>query len=209
MNLATAQQYATQILAWLKPFCERIEIAGSVRRQRPICNDIDLVVIPKFSAPSTDLFGSAAGARTNHLHAMLVNYVHDARQSACAHPDAETLPRWQSGETNPEGANFILQLPRCQLDIYVATQANWGSKLLQRTGSKEHNIWLASRAQRHGCRWELDRGIVEIGSADHIGTCVGAREEDIYGFLNLRFIPPANREPGQLDQFVNRTMKPI
>jgi hypothetical protein len=47
MNLPLATLYAQQIVTWLTPFCERIEIAGSIRRQRPIVNDIDLVCIPK------------------------------------------------------------------------------------------------------------------------------------------------------------------
>lgn len=40
----------------LSPFCVRIEIAGSVRRQNPECNDIELVCIPR----PRDLFGFAA-----------------------------------------------------------------------------------------------------------------------------------------------------
>src|SRR5262245_11423981 len=40
MDLDLAERYARQIVNWLSPFCERIEIAGSVRRGRPVCNDI-------------------------------------------------------------------------------------------------------------------------------------------------------------------------
>ena len=35
------------MLGELAPLCEKIEVAGSIRRQRPFVNDIDLVLIPK------------------------------------------------------------------------------------------------------------------------------------------------------------------
>jgi len=206
MDLTTATNYANQIVTWLRPFCDRLAIAGSVRRQRPICNDIDLVVIPKFSAPPTDLFGNTAGARGVPLHAMLVNYVRDySYQGSTGDPpvpvgDPPAVPRWQTGEHNPEGTNFILQLPKCQLDIYIATPENWGSKLVQRTGSKEHNTWLASRARDLGHKWELDRGIL-----DQRNFLVAAEtEEAIYSALSLQFIPPIAREGGLV-----RVSKPI
>ena len=198
MDLTTATKYATQIVAWLAPFCDRIQIAGSVRRQRPVCNDIDLVVIPKFGPAPTDLFGNMNGLPPNTLHNALVNYVKDYNSALRPlRPSVESAPRWQAGEHNPDGTNFILQLPKCQLDIYIATHENWGSKLLQRTGSKEHNVWLATRARDLGLRWELDAGLTGP-------TCptIGDTEENIYAALGVTFIPPADREPGRLDRFV-------
>lgn len=46
MELIKAKRRAEGIIAQLKPYCEQIEIAGSIRRQRPQVRDIDLVVIP-------------------------------------------------------------------------------------------------------------------------------------------------------------------
>jgi hypothetical protein len=65
--LPAATALAAKLVAQLAPYCERIEIAGSVRRQKDIVGDIELVVIPKmierpvvtqqnlFDAPSTQL----------------------------------------------------------------------------------------------------------------------------------------------------------
>jgi len=44
--LERAQKTAEAIVEKLKPYCTKIEIAGSIRRQRPRCHDIDLVLIP-------------------------------------------------------------------------------------------------------------------------------------------------------------------
>jgi DNA polymerase (family 10) len=46
MELDKARKVADQVVTKLKPYCDRIEIAGSIRRQRPWVHDIDLVCIP-------------------------------------------------------------------------------------------------------------------------------------------------------------------
>ena len=47
MELKQAQSLAQEIVDQLAPFCERIEVAGSIRRQGPFPRDIDIVLIPK------------------------------------------------------------------------------------------------------------------------------------------------------------------
>ncbi|MDD5511390.1 MAG: hypothetical protein PHI12_11375 [Dehalococcoidales bacterium] len=46
MQLERAQTIANEIVEKLKPCCERIEIAGSIRRKKSWVRDIDIVVIP-------------------------------------------------------------------------------------------------------------------------------------------------------------------
>lgn len=45
--LKRAQELACHILKSLEPSCERVEIAGSVRRRKPAINDIDIVLVPR------------------------------------------------------------------------------------------------------------------------------------------------------------------
>ena len=47
MELERAGIIAENCVAILKPLCERIEIAGSIRRRRPIVGDIEIVCIPR------------------------------------------------------------------------------------------------------------------------------------------------------------------
>lgn len=47
MELEKAQAIANQVKDKLASYCEKIEIAGSIRRRRPWVNDIDIVLIPK------------------------------------------------------------------------------------------------------------------------------------------------------------------
>ncbi|MBD2753816.1 nucleotidyltransferase family protein [Spirosoma validum] len=59
MDLKTAKEIAITIGNQLKPYCEKINIAGSVRRYKPEVKDIELVCQPlTFLAPPAELFGN-------------------------------------------------------------------------------------------------------------------------------------------------------
>lgn len=47
MELEDAKQIYADVEAIVGPYCEKIAVAGSVRRQRRFVNDIDIVAIPK------------------------------------------------------------------------------------------------------------------------------------------------------------------
>jgi len=47
MRLQEATAIADRVKQILSPYCDRIQTAGSIRRQKPIVNDIDLVIIQK------------------------------------------------------------------------------------------------------------------------------------------------------------------
>ena len=46
MELGRAKTIAEEVIKRLSPYCQRIEIAGSVRRNKPTVNDLDFVLIP-------------------------------------------------------------------------------------------------------------------------------------------------------------------
>lgn len=46
MQLKQAQEIAEDVVRQLSPYCQSIQVAGSIRRQRPLPNDIDIVLIP-------------------------------------------------------------------------------------------------------------------------------------------------------------------
>ena len=45
MELERAKSIANEVIKRLSPYCQRIEIAGSVRRNKPTVNDLDFVLI--------------------------------------------------------------------------------------------------------------------------------------------------------------------
>jgi len=46
MELERAKTIANEVVTRLAPYCQQIEVAGSIRRQKPAVNDIDIVLIP-------------------------------------------------------------------------------------------------------------------------------------------------------------------
>jgi DNA polymerase/3'-5' exonuclease PolX len=178
MNLQTAQRYADHLLTWLSPVSETVEVAGSVRRSRPVCNDIDIVCIPRIHE-ERDMFGTVT-KRVNLVHEFLKRFIAECR-------DPQT--RWKIGETNPNGKQFIIELRKCQLDLWMASKQNFGTRLLCRTGSMEHNIFLADLALRMGGKWESYDGVRLNGKLFPAET-----EEQVYNALDLPFIEPKNRE---------------
>lgn len=171
MKLERATIIADKVVTALRPLCERIEIAGSVRRARPEVNDVDLVLLPRPGQTA------AIKARCRERCAQVTD-----------------------GEQN---SIFRLQLPdltTLQLDLFFArpasadllesTPGNFGSILLCRTGSKEHNIWIVEHAKRLGLTWQPYRGVV-----DAAGRVIASETEaEIFRALELQFIPPESRE---------------
>ena len=47
MRLEDAEELAREIVEHIRPHCERVEVAGSIRRKKSEVRDIDLVLIPK------------------------------------------------------------------------------------------------------------------------------------------------------------------
>ena len=75
MNLKTAAHYAEHLVNWIMPHAWPAQVAGSIRRERPVCNDVDIVCIPKIHEVR-DLFGGVA-SRENLLHSFLKRYAAD------------------------------------------------------------------------------------------------------------------------------------
>jgi len=47
MELQEAEKLAKRIVKQILPHCERVEVAGSIRRRKEECRDVDVVLIPK------------------------------------------------------------------------------------------------------------------------------------------------------------------
>lgn len=184
MNLKTADSYAAKITEWLQPFCEKIALAGSIRRRRPECGDVDLVCIPK-TTQEIDLLGNVISTK-NLLLSELVRYVR-----------ATPTAYWSKAcEPQPTATNLLLHLPKCQLDVWCASEANFATRLICRTGSKDHNVWIAQRTIRFGGHWDSYNHL-RLGSQ----IILPKTETELYAALDLPFVEPENRETHFLRKF--------
>lgn len=171
MKLARAIVIALKIQEQLAPLCERIEIAGSIRRARLEVGDIDLVILPQ----------------PGQLNAI---------KARCAQR-CEVI---RDGEQNCIYRLKLSDDASVQLDIFFARPAisdllntapgNFGTLLLCRTGSTEHNIFLVEHAKRQDLRWNPYRGVID-GQGNVLAS---ETEEQIFTALNLPWIKPEDRE---------------
>lgn len=175
MNLPHARALADKIATALAPLCERIQVAGSVRRGRPVVNDLDFVVMLK----PGELMAFRQRA--------------SAQASVVKSGDDIYIIRLKDGTH----VDFYFARPPSR-DLLVPIAGNWGTVLLCRTGSKEHNIYLALEAQKLGYKWETMVGITSVDSGTRTVTSrkilASETEEEIFQALGLDFIPPERRE---------------
>jgi DNA polymerase (family 10) len=137
LDLTEAEKTATQIKATVEAHCELIEVAGSIRRQKPTVHDIDFVVVAK---------SDADWQRIN-----------------------DKLKQLKS-KPNYSGNSVIKAFVPCengffQVDFYRAKPSTFGIHLLVRTGSAEHNMWLAGHAFSKGMRLKYSEGLIKDGVA--------------------------------------------
>ena len=166
LPLDRATALAERVAAELTGFCDRMEVAGSIRRRRETCGDIDLVCVPKVG-------GRAAMIERCQRAARLVK--HGEQYAVFQLANGFQLDIWFA-----HGGGG---------DMFVPEPSNFGILLLARTGSAMHNVWLAQLAQTAGLHFNPHRGLLRRGA-----LIASAEEAEIFKALGLRFIPPEARE---------------
>jgi DNA polymerase (family 10) len=147
-KLATAWQYASSLLSWLKgaAVVEKIEIAGSFRRARETVGDLDILVATRDAAAVMQRF---------------VQY-EEVREVLAA----------------GEARGSVVLKCGLQVDLRLIEPPAWGAALLYFTGSKAHNIALRKLAQEAGLKlneYGLFRGRQRIagGSEEEVYAALG------------------------------------
>ncbi len=161
LNLKQAETIAEQIKTAAATHCERIEIAGSIRRQKPTVHDIDFVAIAK-----NDSEWQKISQTLKHKKAKLL----------C------------SGNSVIK-ALIPIEKGLFQVDFYRAKPNTFGIHLLVRTGSAEHNTWLASLAIQKGMRIKYSEGLTKDGT-----VIAGETEQSVFEALGLPCPLPNERE---------------
>ena len=164
VELATALRHADALAALLAPACERIEIAGSVRRRRPQPHDIELVIIP----------GSGAEFYTLALELqmrgqLLIDAGHQRDGHRYKRRIFEGLP-----------IDLFLVLPPAQ----------WGLLLFIRTGPADFGHRALARWKRISGGGFSKDGCLHNAN----GTAVPTPEEaDVFDALRLAWVAPEDR----------------
>lgn len=137
--LAEAEAAAKTIAAIISPVCERVEIAGSIRRRRPEVGDIELIAIPKIDyetvpSPTLDIFTPDLQATTQRRRHRLWEFLDLQRTPFTKKGDVYRQFYWESW----------------QVDLFTAGADNWGLILLIRTGSADFSHWIMGQLNAAG-----------------------------------------------------------
>lgn len=184
---------AESLVVGLSYGCDRVEIAGSLRRQKPLIGDIEIVALPSFDV---DLFGEprpTSAKLDDCLRGLL----------------ADGVLAWDEvvSRNGDRYKRFLVpELAGMALDLFLAQPDNFGNVLAIRTGSAEFSAKLMTprgqgglmprgMRQRDGFLWDGDRRV----------SC--PTEEAFFAALGVSEVPhPARRDGDCIDHMI-RGMK--
>lgn len=197
MMLSQAEGLADKIISALAPGCERIQIAGSVRRQRPLVGDIEIVAIPKL-IPELPAQLSMLGEPPQMVSALDILLEKLVKEE----------PHFRRGDKNgPLFKNFLVDFAddgtqawfvddgsEIGLDLFLTTPEQWGYILALRTGPGEFNQAWVTQRRKGGLL--PDEYSFSGGWLHKAGKRVNTPEEwDIFGLIGSgATIEPENRD---------------
>jgi DNA polymerase (family 10) len=171
MELAKAKAIAEELKGLLEPSCQRIEIAGSIRRQKPEVGDIELLCIPKF-VDGVDQLDREIGALVVQR---ILGFRRNKRGSRVYGPKNKLMVHLPSG---------------IGVDIFSTDERCWPVALVVRTGGEKTNKRIAVAAIKKGWRWHA----YGSGFSTPDGELVCRSERDVFEFVGLLYLEPWERD---------------
>ena len=172
-SLTEAQAVANELGQVLIPFCERIVVAGSIRRRKPLVGDVEILYVPRIvnrPVPGDMFKREDADAAEAQINAWLLQRIISKR------PSKTGIFTW--GALNKLATHTGSGIG---VDFFATTQANWWVSLVIRTGGKETNLKLTNGAIRigrklnaYGCGvTESDGNVIPATSEEHVFELCG------------------------------------
>ena len=173
MKHEQACRIAEGVASILEPECERIAIAGSIRRGKPEVKDIEIVVIPK------------------------TRVVKDMFKLPITFSALEQYPWSLIGKLVLDGPRQkkIRLYEGIALDLYIVLPpAQWGVIYTIRTGPADFSQWVVTPRKKGGALPSSSK--VSEGRVLEYGKPLAMGEEiDFLNYLGLGWIEPEERRP--------------
>lgn len=172
---------ARELVAALEPACERLILAGSLRRRRPEVGDIELLYIPRhgLATPPGELL-----PRLCNLADLAIGELRQ-RGVLAVRPNVNGSAIF--GELNKLMIHVASGIP---VDLFAASAETWFNYLVCRTGSAETNIRICRAAKARGLRWN-PYGQGFQGAGGKVYPCVS--ERDVFEKVGLQYLEPWER----------------
>lgn len=181
VELLKAKQIALAKVEYLAPYCERIAIAGSVRREKPDVKDLEIVCIPKMIAKPGVMFSNDDFTTEPFTQSALTTDV--------------VLPMGSVKKCGDRYKQIVLP-EGISLDLFcVLPPAQWGVLFTQRTGPWDFSQWVVTQKRKGGA---LPSNLKVADGAVWDGDTIvpTPEEEDFFKVLCLPWIEPSKRVSG-------------
>lgn len=175
-----ARLTATVLSQVLTPFCERVAIAGSIRRGKEAVGDIELLYVPRYEDRQLDLISTApVSLADEQIDIWLMN------ATLAKRPSKTGVFSW--GEKNKLAVHVPSGIPT---DLFATSIENWFVALVIRTGCKETNLRLTTGAQKRGGSLEA-YGCGVRWSDGTVKPCLS--ERDVFEQCGVPYLEPNAR----------------
>ena len=193
MKCEYALSVANDLIERLRPTCERIEVAGSIRRGKAEVKDIELVAIPDPTPPPMPKANFGEKPRAIHktkLDALLFEMMLEGWMRPL-----KGGPKYKQIALCPKG----LVMP-IKLDLFLVTPpAQWGVQMVIRTGPNKPNNnfsqWMVTQKCKGGAlpdEYHVVDGCVRmIAQEDYFISM--PEEIQFFNFCGLDWIEPKDR----------------
>jgi DNA polymerase/3'-5' exonuclease PolX len=179
--LAAAQMVARELWGVLAPACEAIEIAGSIRRRKPMIGDVEIVYVPRYDVAKLpdEMFAQAEQNMADlAIENLLLCGVLGKRTNVNG--------REMFGEKNKLVRHMATGMP---VDLFATTEDAWFNYLVCRTGGSESNIAICNAAIARGWKWNPYGAGFSRGDE----TRRMKSEREVFEFVGLQYLEPEER----------------
>jgi DNA polymerase/3'-5' exonuclease PolX len=176
MKLEQARKIAESLRSDLEPYCERIEIGGSIRRRKLEVKDIELVVIPKFGDFPTGQMSLDGDPLTSYENLLFEHIAANREEYRIIKMGVKYAQIHKSS---------------MMIDVFTATPETWGYIFLLRTGPAEFSKWVVTELKKRG--YTLKRGAVWATDSLGLLQCDTPSERDVFRMLGIDWIEPEYR----------------
>lgn len=171
---------AREICDRLKPHCEKLIVAGSLRRRKQDVGDVEILYVSRMEDRPLDMFSSVSVSLADEeITRMLADETLTKRLSkigGTAWGDQNKLAVHRSG------------IP---VDLFRTVSEAWWNYLVCRTGPADSNTRIATEAKKIGYRWNpYGTGFTRLTDG---GVNAMDSEEAVFAFVGLPYADPWER----------------
>ena len=193
--LAQVEPLARGLTVRLEPYCQRIEVAGSIRRQCPLVGDIEIVAIAK-TIDQGNLLGDLVQVE-NLLHTYLDELL---EKEAIRHGKYK---RWGAKMRTFE---FTVPSGDVKVDLFMCLPDTWGSTLLIRTGSDDFSRWMVTQVGKGGALPDGYRHKSNYVFDEQMEPVPMPEEGTFFELCDIPIVPPIFRQDGLWHEWIAEEM---